>query len=89
MEFALFLLRNTVNLALTAVQFAMLARAIFSWFPGTGGKFVEFLYAITEPFIYPIRRLFEKMNWFQGLPMDISFMISYLLISIILLFIPR
>ena len=86
MEFALFVLRNTVHLALTVIQFAMLARAIFSWFPGAGGRFVEFLYMITEPFVYPIRRFFEKMNWFQGLPMDISFMVSYLLISIILWF---
>ena len=86
--FLLILLRNTVYVALTVVQFAMLARAIFSWFPGVGGRFVDLLNVITEPFIYPVRRLFERMNWFQGLPIDISFMVSYLLLTMLLVFLP-
>lgn len=81
------LLRNTVYITLSLVQLAMLVRAVFSWFPGVGGKFVEFLYTVTEPFIYPFRRLFERMNWFQGLPIDLSFLFSYLAISVLLIFI--
>lgn len=65
-----------------AVQLAMLARAILSWFP-VENRIVDFLYTVTEPFIYPVRILFERMNWFQNLPIDISFMVSYLLISLI------
>ena len=81
------MLKNVVIVLLTAVQFAMLARAILSWFP-IDNKFVDFLHAITEPFIYPIRMLFEKMNWFVGLPIDVSFFVTYLLISVILIFLP-
>lgn len=81
------MIKNIVILLLTVVQFAMLARAILSWFPIDNG-FVNFLHAITEPFVLPIRLLFERLNWFTGLPIDISFFVSYLLISALLIFLP-
>ena len=61
----------------------MLARAILSWFPMDSNKLTDFLYTVTEPFIYPVRMLFEKMNWFTGLPIDMSFFVSYILLSVI------
>ena len=82
------LIKNVVFVALSAVQLAMLARAILSWFPDVGGKLVDVLYAITEPFIYPIRRLFERMGWFQGSPIDISFSVAFLLITIVMYILP-
>lgn len=88
MSLGIVLIKNIVIVFLTAVQFAMLARAIMSWFPMNSNKFTDFLYAVTEPFIYPVRRLFEKMNWFVGLPIDISFFVTYLLITLILLLLP-
>ncbi|MBO5937871.1 MAG: YggT family protein [Clostridia bacterium] len=74
---------DVVVLLLSAVQLAMLVRAILSWFPIDSNKFVDFLYGITEPFIVPIRLLFQKMNWFQNLPIDVSFMVTYLLLSVL------
>ena len=74
---------DVVALLLLGVQIAMMLRAILSWFPMDSNKFVDFLYAITEPFIVPIRLLFEKLGWFQNLPIDISFMVSYLLLSLL------
>lgn len=65
-----------------AIQLAMLLRAVLSWFP-LENRFIDFLHNVTEPFIYPIRRLFERFGWFQGLPIDISFMVSYILLSVI------
>ena len=53
-----------------------------------GGKISDFLYSVTEPFIYPVRMLFEKMNWFSGLPIDISFLVTYMLITVVLIFLP-
>ncbi len=76
---------HVVILLLTAVQLAMLVRAILSWFPMDDNKFTDFLFGITEPFIYPVRLLFEKLNWFQNLPIDISFMVTYLLLSVIIM----
>ena len=78
-------IRGIVVVALTIVQFAMLVRAVMSWFMAEG-RFVNFLYAVTEPFIQPIRAFMVKMNWLQGSPIDFSFMITYLLISIITVF---
>ena len=88
MSLVLILLKNIVYVALNVVQFAMLARAILSWFHDIGGKLVDVLYAITEPFIYPVRRLFERMGWFQGLPIDISFSVTFLLITIVMFILP-
>lgn len=85
--YAIEIIKNIVIILLTVVQFAMLARAILSWFP-IDNKFVDFLHAITEPFIVPVRLLFEKMNWFTGLPIDVSFFVTYLIISIVLIFLP-
>lgn len=86
--FVLNLIKNVVIIFLTAVQFAMLARAILSWFP-VDNKAVDFLYAVTEPFIYPVRALFQKMNWFTGLPIDIAFLVSYLILTVIIAILPQ
>ena len=85
MYLALVVLQNTVTVALSALQLAMLARAILSWFPSAPGKLENFLYAVTEPFIMPIRKLLEKLNWFQGLPIDMSFFVTYLILTVLLL----
>ena len=89
MSLLVIIIKNFVIVFLTAVQFAMLARAILSWFPMNSNKLTDFLYAVTEPFIYPVRMLFDKMNWFSGMPIDISFLVSYLLITIVLIILPQ
>lgn len=86
--FVFSLIKNVVIIFLTAVQFAMLARAILSWFP-VDNKAVDFLYAVTEPFIYPVRALFQKMNWFTGLPIDIAFLVSYIILTVIVTVLPQ
>ena len=83
----MYIIKNAAILLLSFVQIAMLIRAILSWFP-IDNRFVDFVCTMTEPFIYPMRRLFEKMGWFQGLPVDVSFMASYLLITVILILLP-
>ncbi len=87
MSLIVVLIKNVVIVFLTVLQLAMLVRAIMSWFP-TDGKFNNFIYSVTEPFIYPVRMLFEKKGWFKGLPIDISFLVTYLLISVILILLP-
>ena len=82
MTVALMVIKSAVSIFLMAIQLAMLLRAVLSWFP-LENRFIDFLHNITEPFIYPIRRLFERFGWFKGLPIDISFMVSYILLSII------
>lgn len=88
MAIFLIVVKNIVVVFLTVIQLAMLVRAILSWFPMNGNRFTDFLFAITEPFIYPVRMLFEKLNWFSGLPIDVSFLATYLIISVLLMILP-
>ena len=62
------------------VLLAMLIRAIMSLFTD-GGVILNFVYSITEPIIMPVRKIFEKFNISSGFPIDLSFLITYLLLS--------
>lgn len=86
MVLVLQIVANVVVLLLSAIQIAMLLRAILSWFPIDSNKFIDFLYGVTEPFIYPFRVLFHRLNWFQDMPLDMAFMAANLTL-ILLLFI--
>lgn len=79
------IIAQVVVLLLSALQLAMLLRAILSWFPMDSNKFVDFLYGVTEPFIYPFRALFQRLNWFQEMPIDMAFMAANLVIILLLL----
>ena len=86
MDILLEVLRGTAYLLIYVLHTAMFVRAILSWFPIGQGKFAEFLYAVTEPVIYPVRVLFEKLNIGVGLPIDIPFFVTFLLLSVISMF---
>ena len=84
---AVYVLVKFVTIFLDIVLIGMFVRAILSWFVqgGTGGflgGLAGFLYVVTEPFIIPVRALFDKFGWFQGLPIDISFLITAMLLSL-------
>ncbi len=75
-----------MNAMLTALLFAMTVRAFMSWFPELeGSKFHNFLYMLTEPLVSPVRVIFDKYGWFSGLPIDMPFFVSYILLSVVLL----
>ena len=66
------------------LQICMLVRAILSWFdPMQGWKISGFLHFITEPVIMPVRALCARMHWFEGFPLDIAFLVTWLLLSMI------
>ena len=84
MDLFLFVMKYTVTAIIDVLLVAMFVRAIFSWFdPMREGKFSTFLLVLTEPVIFPVRALCERMNWFEGLPLDIPFLITVLLLSIL------
>lgn len=72
---------NICVVLIDIITFAMFIRAILSLFMAEDNAIAGFLYTITEPFIVPVRRILEKLNIFQGLPIDISFLVTYLLLS--------
>ena len=84
MKLFLILAFNFVDLILTAVLFAMLIRAVLSIFMmGEESKFAMMLYFFTEPFIIPVRIILQKLNLFQGTPLDMSFFLTSILLGMI------
>lgn len=80
----LYVLKQTFAALLDALSLAMLVRAVFSWFDQTGeSRFSGFLYMLTEPVIFPIRKLCQRMRWFEGSPLDFPFLITVLLIALV------
>lgn len=73
-----------VQWALWILNIAMLARAILSWIPDAEDWAVSrFVAVLTEPLVIPVRALFNKMGWFQDMPVDISFFVTYILLSVV------
>lgn len=87
MKLFLVLTVNFVDLFLTVLLFAMLARALMSFFMmGEESRLSMLLYYFTEPFILPVRKIFERLGLFQGTPMDVSFFFTTLLIGMVQVF---
>ncbi|MBE5791057.1 MAG: YggT family protein [Clostridia bacterium] len=67
---------------LSAIETAIFVSVILSWFIDPYSRILQLLYAVTEPFVAPIRALLSK---FMGdMPMiDFSPMIAMLIISLL------
>lgn len=77
---------RTVVVFVDALQLLMLVRAVLSWFPpsdGKGGPVRNFIYVVTETFIAPVRSFLDRYDWARRSPLDISFLVTYLLLSLI------
>ena len=82
------LLRNVVYVALRALIFCLFLRAILSWLPDSDDWAIsDFLFAITEPFLIPIRNLLDRSSFFSGMPIDLSLFVVSLILSILIIFI--
>ena len=76
------ILGNTVLALLSAIEICMLVRAVLSWFPiRDDNPILRFVVMVTEPLIAPIRALFDRMGWFRNFPLDMSFFVTFLLLS--------
>ena len=63
-------LANFVNLLFTILEFAIIARALVSWFPiAPGHPAIVFLNDITEPILAPIRRVIPMLGMIDITPM--------------------
>ncbi len=77
----LYILAQTGYLLLGLVYLAMLLRAILSWFVRDEESVImAFLSMITEPVIMPIRYFLMRFRFVQQCPIDISFMVSFVVI---------
>ncbi|MGI8687158.1 MAG: YggT family protein [Thermomicrobiales bacterium] len=70
---------NILSFLLVAMQFAIIGRALFSWFDPTGRTPIgAILIKITDPIIVPIRRLLPSAGF-----MDFSPLVALLIIFIL------
>ena len=84
MDVAIYILKIFVIGLIDILHLAMLVRALLSWIdPMQEWKISSFLYVVTEPVILPLRRLFERKHWFEGMPLDMPFMITFLLLFLL------
>jgi YggT family protein len=61
---------SLLSYILTAMQIAIIARALFSWFDPTGRTPIgQFLLKVTDPIIVPIRRLLPSAGFVDFSPM--------------------
>ncbi|MEW6101382.1 MAG: YggT family protein [Candidatus Omnitrophota bacterium] len=76
-----------VDLLLTMLYWLILIRALLSWVsPDPYNPIVQFLYKVTEPVLYPIRRLLPQgLRW----GIDISPIIAFFLIMFLKSFLVR
>lgn len=66
------------------IQFLMVIRAILSWIPSLyGSPISSLLYQLTEPLIAPVRSLMDRYGIGRGFPVDLSFLITFLLLSMV------
>jgi len=72
-------LADFINLVVTVFSFAIIGRALLSWFdPGMQTPVGRFLRDITEPIIAPIRQVMPRFGMF-----DISPIVALLLLRLI------
>ena len=75
---------NVAYLLIGAIQTLMFIRAILSWLPMPEENSVtEFIYQVTEVVIYPVRCILERFEIFTALPLDLSFFVTFILLSIL------
>lgn len=89
MHTVFYIIAKTIYVILDTVSITLFVRMILSLFSdGEPGRFYMLTYYITEPFIAPVRALMAKLNIGQNSPIDWSFFVTALLISLIQTFLP-
>ena len=80
---------NVTYLLISALQLIMLLRAIMSWLPfDDSSPLFRFVCIVTEPVILPVRNIMDKIGFLSGLPIDLSFLVTYMLLSFVLYLLP-
>lgn len=83
------LLVDIVAVLISALQLFMMLRAILSWLPfDDSSALVQFVTVVTEPIILPVRNIMEKFGFASDLPIDLSFLVAYMLLMFVGVFLP-
>ncbi len=80
---------NMVSFFLIALEVMMFIRAILSWLPvDEDAPIANFVFVMTEPIIIPVRFLLERFEIVRSLPIDISFFVAFVMLSVIQMLLP-
>ena len=74
----------TVKLILRVYYYLLFARAILSFLPVDAGRVADFIYGVTEFILAPVRNLLERFFGRSALPIDVSFTVVFITITILL-----
>lgn len=89
MDNFVYVITTLVSAFLSILQLLMLVRAVISWFPADGDSpIVNFVYAMTEPVIIPVRIVLERSETVRSMPIDLSFFIALVLLSLVQMMLP-
>ena len=85
----IYVVTKLVSVFLGAEQLLMMFRAVLSWLPvDEDSDISNFLFAMTEPVIYPVRMLLDRFEGLVEFPIDLSFIISFMLLSLVQMLLP-
>ena len=84
MQGILYLLIASVRLILSVWYLLFIISAVLSWLPDIDNAFTDFVFSVTEPVLAPIRDLFDRLGVSSALPIDLSFLVVMILLSIVL-----
>ena len=67
----------------------LLIRAVMSWvMPERGSKLWQAVYGLTEPVLYPVRQLMNRIPFCQRCPIALSYLVTCLLLDAVLSLLP-
>ncbi len=85
----LYVFCKAISLLLGLVSTCMFLRFILSLiYMDEGPRFYVFICVITEFFVMPVRALLNAFHIGEGLPIDIAFSLTYLLLAMAQVFLP-
>ncbi|HCH68201.1 MAG TPA: hypothetical protein DEV98_06120 [Clostridiales bacterium] len=77
----LYILSNTVVTLLSAVEFLLLVRAVLSWVaPDSDHPVSNAVFTVTDWILAPMRALLDKTGWFQNSMIDMSYLLTILVL---------
>lgn len=84
MNALLALIIRILNVFLYALQDLMFIRAVLSWIPVLQDNVIaHFIHGVTEIFIAPVREFMNRFDAFRTMPIDLSFIATYILLMLI------
>ncbi|WP_317368267.1 YggT family protein [uncultured Tyzzerella sp.] len=78
------LIYKSFEMLLRLIEWIILIRVLLSWIPlDRNNSIVKIIYSLSEPFLYPIRQLLRKSPLGDGLMIDFSPVILFLILQFI------